>query len=202
MNNLLIAKNTQIEMIADRGYYVPEEEIEALNDYVNHQNMKKLKKLTLTQSYNNDNDESIYVFYMSEDEKIADQLEIFKKKLKKHTYGIIIGDVKTIKSVQKKTYVDYFDPLKTIQLFTFDDLQYNVSQTIYNGSYQKVAKSLVVPTICHIDELSFLFLNDPIVKYYGFQAGDIIRVIEDTDVDIINNKSITYCVVKNEYIDF
>jgi hypothetical protein len=195
--NILIAKNTQIEMIADRGYYVPEEEIAALNE----DNMKKLKKLTLTQSYYND-DESIYVFYITEDEELSKQLEEFKKKMKKHTYGIIISDVSNIKKMQKKNYAGYFDPLKTIQLFSFDDLQYNVSQTIYNGSYQKVAKSLVVPTICHIDELSILFLNDPIVKYYGFQGGDIIKVIEDTDVDVINNKSTTYCVVKNEYIDF
>jgi hypothetical protein len=196
--NILIAKNTQIEMIADRGYYVPEEEIAALN---NNDNMKKLKKLTLTQSYHND-DESIYVFYITEDEDLSKQLEEFKKKMKKHTYGIIISDVNNIKKMQKKNYAGYFDPLKTIQLFSFDDLQYNVSQTIYNGSYQKVAKSLVVPTICHIDELNILFLNDPIVKYYGFQGGDIIKVIEDTDVDVINNKSTTYCVVKNEYIDF
>jgi hypothetical protein len=197
MINILIAKNTQIKMINDRGYTLPREELDVLNNY----SLKKIKKLSLTQSYIK-NEQKLYVLYIEEDDELAKTMNEFKKSLKKYTDGIIISDVKSIKKLQSKKYSGYFDPLKTVQLFTFDDLQYNVTESILNGKFEKIAKSLIVPSIAHIDELSVLFLNDPIVKYYGFEAGDIIKITEDADVDLINNKTISYAVVKNEYVDF
>jgi len=193
MNNILIAKNTQIEMLVDREYNVPEEEIDALD------NLKKLKKLSLSQVYYKE-DESIYVYYIEDDDDLSKKLDEFKKKLKKYTYGMIISTEPIIIKLQSKKYTFYFDPLKYIQLFSFDDLQYNVSQSILNGKYEKVAKSLIIPTIAHADELNILFLNDPIVKYYGYQAGEVIKMVEDTDIDLINDKTISYAIVKNQYI--
>jgi DNA-directed RNA polymerase subunit H (RpoH/RPB5) len=197
MINILIAKNTQIKMIFDRGYTLPNEE----NDILNNYSLKKLKKIDLTQSYIK-NDDKLYVFYIEDDEELAKTMNSFKKSFKKYTKGIIISNEKVIKKLQSKKYAMYFDPLKTVQLFTFDDLQYNVTESILNGKFEKIAKSLIVPSIAHIEDLSILFLNDPIVKYYGFDAGDIIKITEDADVDLINDKTISYAVVKNEYIDF
>lgn len=194
MNQLFTAKKIQIEMLKDRGYEIPDKElIEEDKNYI-----KKFKKLTLNQSYHSDND--LYVYYIDEEEKLVDNMKKFVKIMKNYSHGIIIGNENDIKKLLSKSYKEYFDKLilKTIQVFTYDELQYNISQHILNGVYEKVAKSSVIPSIAHADEMSILLISDPIVKYYGYGVGDVIKITEDNDTNMINDKSISYCIVVNE----
>jgi len=190
MNNIQTAKLTQIEMLVNRGYTIPEEE----------QNLKKIKKLTLNQTYTKDNN-ILYVYYLNE-ETLAADLKIFVQVMKNKTHGIIIGNLKSINKLSSKTYYDQFQKLKlkTIQLFNEDELQYNISTNHLNGTFKKIAKSLIIPSLCHADELPKLLINDPIVRYYGFEAGDVIEMVEDNEVDMLTTKNISYAIVVNEYI--
>lgn len=180
------AKKIQVEMVHNRGYTIPKEEIWMLDQ-------ERKMKQAYNQTYTND-DNILYVHYLNED--LIDDMKIFKKKMKNCTHGMIIGENDDIKKVSTK-YNDYFNPLKKYQLFTIEELQSNITESILNGTFEKVSSSLIIPSIAHANELPFFMLNDPIVKYYDFNAGDVIKITEDSDVDLFENKKISYAIVKN-----
>lgn len=182
-NVKLTAKQIQIEMLADRGYTIPEKEL-----------TEKLKKLTLNQTYTK-NDLSLYVYYLDDSIKLIDNVDFFNKKMKRHHSGIIVGSLNDLKKLLSKKYINQFDKLKTIQFFSYDELQYNVSKHTSNGSYEKSDYKFA-----HANEYIHLLFSDPIVKYYGFNVGDIIKMTEDNIYDMINDKTISYAIVINQSI--
>jgi len=61
-----------------------------------------------------------------------------------------------------------------------------------------IDKSSIIPFIAHIDELPKILLNDPISRYFGFQVGDVIKIIRHYDnINLLNQDDIGYRVVVN-----
>ncbi len=180
------AKKIQVEMVHNRGYTIPKDEIWMLDQ-------ERKMKQAYNQTYIK-NDNILYVHYINE-ENLVDDMKILKKKMKNCTHGMIIGENHEIKKVPK--YTDYFNPLKKYQLFTIEELQSNITENILNGTFEKVPSSLIIPSIAHANELPFFMSNDPIIKYYDFNPGDVIKITEDSDVDLFENKKISYGIVKN-----
>lgn len=177
-------KKNQVDMLSTRGYTIPEEESNIT------------KKTPLNNTYFYDDKEELYVHYCITD-KLVDCLKTFVKKLELLPNGIFISTAKNIADLSKKTYKEYFDALKlkNIQLFTFEELSYNITTNIYSPEYTKIDPSFIIPTIANKNQLPVLLLDDPIVKYYDFRPGDVIRVTDNLDVDIVNTINISYCIV-------
>ncbi len=165
-------KEIEQEMLAQRGYTIVSTQ--------------------LNQIY----DDTLYVHYCLEPQ-LSESLKIFVKKVSKLESGILIGDDETIKNLEKKTYRSYFDQLilKNIQLFTFEELSFNLTKSLYCPIYEKIDPSFIIPTIANANQLPRLLLNDPIVKFYNFKIGNVIRVTTILLIDVVNDTNISYCIV-------
>lgn len=199
MDNMMNVKKTQIEMVRDRGYPISENEMWIIEDEMDKKYKKKFKKIELNQTYIK-NDDILYVYYIGDDLKTS--IKDFKGDMINHSQGILIGDDKQIKTLQSKVYTNFFNKfkLKKIQLFSHLDLVFNITTHNLNGVFEKIPRSLIIPRLCHADQLSCLLINDPIVRYYGYNAGDIIQITEDNDIDTVVNKTISYVIVKNVFV--
>lgn len=179
--DLKIVKQVQQEMISARGFTIPD--YDTLD--------------TLNQEYRNKKSgESAYIHYCQE-ETLSETLDFFVKRMKKMTTGILIGTQHDIKTIKTKTYSKYFKllSLKDIQLFTTDELLFNITTHILSPQYEAIDKELVVPTLANVNQLPKLLKNDPIVKYYNWPAGTIVKVTMDLFLDTMVDYHVTYCFV-------
>ena len=196
MNDLLMVKKTQVEMLRDRGYDVSKEAW-LIDDFTNK---KRFKKMTLNHRYYKD-EESLYVLYIMSDDELVIVMKDFQKKMIKSAAGIVIANTDQLKKLSKTIYQEYFDPLKPIQLFNYDELTFNITKHIFSPRYEVIDKSLIIPSLVHANQLSVILANDPAIKYYGWLPGQVIKVINDNFyTDILNDYQISYCIVSSRIL--
>lgn len=190
MKQKLTAKLTQIEMVRDRGFLIPNNELNITT------NLKKAKDVIFNNvyisNYNDasDNDESLYVHYYNSKRPIKD-IEAFVEEGVYHSRNMLIGIDKFDKA---QTKIIGQLGLKPLELFTIEDLLYNVTHNVYVPKHEKMRDINFV----RIDELPQLLMSDPIVRYYGWIIGDIIRVYRDFyDLALLSTEQYGYCVVKS-----
>jgi DNA-directed RNA polymerase I, II, and III subunit RPABC1 len=186
MINKVIVKKTQIEMLQDRGYTIPQEEQKWL--------LNTKKKITFNQIYTKENN-TLYVHYIVTD--ILDELKEFIKQLEGVDEGLIIGIHPD--ELEKKKYKNLFDDItfKPIQAFDYDDLCYNVTHHIGYDKHELIDKNLIIPTLVDIDQLPVLLKSDPVCRYFNWQVGDIIKIKRVYHgLNLIVQEDIGYRVVK------
>jgi DNA-directed RNA polymerase subunit H (RpoH/RPB5) len=87
-------------------------------------------------------------------------------------------------------------PFKNIQTFEYEDLAYNVTKSIYYDQHELIDKKIIIPVMVDIDQLPIILLNDAVVKYFGFQVGDVIKITRRyNDINLLNQIDIGYRVV-------
>ena len=180
-----MVKKTQIEMISDRGYDVSKESW-LLEDKKNFKLNRRYKK----------QDDSIYVLYIHKNDELIAAMKNFKTKMLNTTAGIIIANAIQLKKLKKSIYEEYIDPLKQIQFFDYEELTYNLTKHLLSPTYIPIDKSLIIPSIAHTSQLPVILLDDPASKYYGWQAGQLIKIVDNNfNTDILMDYYISYCIV-------
>lgn len=179
----LTAKLTQIEMVRDRGFLIPNNE-ETIT-------LRKAKNVTFNNVYiNANNDESLYVHYYDSKKPIK-EIEAFVEEAIYHSRAMLIGIDKFDKA--QKKIIDKLG-LIPLELFLIDDLLYNVTHNIYVPRHKKIDKI----DFARVNELTILLTSDPVVRYYGWQPGDIIKIYRDfNELALLSNKQYGYSIVKS-----
>ena len=137
---------------------------------------------------------------MSDDELVI-VMKDFQKKMVKSAAGIVIANTDQLKKLSKNVYQKYFDPLKQIQLFNYDELTFNLTKHIFSPRYEVIDKSIIMPSLVHANQLPVILANDPASKYYGWVPGQVIKVINDNFyTDILNDYQISYCMVSSNIL--
>ena len=204
MTDLLMVKKTQIEMLSDRGYNIDKEAWLLNDDFINeeHKYLKKFKHMSLNHKYFKDGtDNSLYVLYIKDNDELLIVMKEFQKKMLKSSVGIVIANTEQLKKLAKKIYEDYFDPLKQIQLFNYDELTFNLTKHIFCPTYEVIDKSTIIPSLVHANQLPVILANDPASKYYGWVPGQVIKVIDDNfTTDVLSDYHISYCIISSRIL--
>ena len=198
----LIVKKVQIEMLVDRGYDIPPEEIIFLTSDITPRFVKKYKGKSLNNFYKKNN-ETLFVYYMTQN-KIIEDLKIFIDNIVYYDTGLIVGIEEG--EFNKKKYHKLFEdlPFKPIETFTFDDLSYNVTKHVNYDQHELIDKMIIIPTLVDIDQLPLLLKSDPVCRYFNWSIGDVIKItrryanlgmLNQTDIGMLNQTDIGYRVV-------
>ena len=165
------SKKIQVEMVADRGYEIPDEEQHIL--YEDDPEIDDYN--TIYQGPN-----VLGVYFM-----VDKSLKEFREMMEDCDEGILIYSEVYDKIVKKQKFK------QPIQFFFIEELQSNITKNVFNGTYT------IVTNPFNVHDLPVLYLNDPIVKYYNYPAGTVLKVVEENDLDTLNPYNIIFCIVKN-----
>lgn len=215
-----IVKRTQVEMLKDRGYLIPEDEEDLfladdskgklsstiLTDFVRHytsQDDATFSRENMSTIYQDENGNKTYVYFVPQTAKERQGVGVVQSFVEKLTnQGINLGILITIEdftSDAKKAIADITTPSIQVffdrQLFTNPTL-HKTTPPHYRLTPDERLKFLSENKIQPGQMPSFT-LDEPIVRYYNWKPGDIIRIERfniATD-KIMVTRSIAYRIV-------
>lgn len=212
-------KITQIQMLKDRGYDVADEEqiinmdlntfvqyINAvINKYMNEGGGKISVRSSLTRLYTTPTrSRNMLVYYGSKsDDKSKISIEIvrafqdiiIKNRNINEAVLIVNGDLSSPAE-------DLMNKLKTIkwQIFKDNELTYNPTLHVYTPRHELLSKEEKIKVLqefkTSISNLPLINLKDPIIKYYGWLPGGLVRIFRnDGSLSVLTPNSIGYRVI-------
>ncbi len=193
-NKMWRRKRIQVEMIIDRGYLPDIEETENINDInLFTQNYTTKNKSTfLSNKYRSVTDKkSIYIIYNimlgKRQSDITQIVKIIDKDSKEDALlGIesryIVISHKPISQVveQKLSNLTFHIELFTLDFFAFNPARHVLTQK-HNFLTRDAQTEFFISSGISSNELGSISIDDPIVKYYGYQQniGGIVQIIRD-----------------------
>lgn len=219
MQRLFDVKKTQIQMVEDRGYIVPDEEIKLLDgslqyfiSYLALMNSKGefTARGSLTKIYKNQDGESMLVYYgnlekgkqisIDEVRKYENMIDHFRGLPEENLVeAILIVDHPMSSSANSHINTSINLKIKN-QIFQDSELCYNPTYHVLVPTHIKLTeqekqekiKELMVDT----NKIPLMLPTDPIARYYGWTTGDMILITRiDMGVSILAPKSINYRII-------
>lgn len=222
MQRLFDVKKTQIQMVRDRGYIIPEDELKllsgSLRNFVTHITLMNgqgnfTARGSLTRIYHNDNNGLMLVYYGN----LTGGKQISIEEIRK--YEAIINDLRIKEEQGDKTLnesiliVDH--PISSTannhinndinlkvknQIFQDSDICYNPTHHILVPIHIKLTEEQksekLRELMVDVNKLPIMLNTDPIARYYGWTTGDLIKIVRiDTSVSILAPTSINYRII-------
>ena len=217
MQRLFDIKKTQLQMVRDRGYDIsPEEEVILTIDVYNFANYitglavanpRATARSLLSRSYMatlpDGSTRSMLVYYggKSDPQKqvSAEVVRDFIGLVQRYRINeaILIVDAALSSTGEKELSAL---TLTKWQVFFDSDLTYNPTRHVDTPRHELLspedAQTKLRELRVDLSKLLILKVSDPVVKYYGWTAGNLIRVHRDDQaVSILSPKSINYRVI-------
>lgn len=218
MQRLFDIKKTQIEMTIDRGYIVsPEEEAILtmnLNQFINYvaqlmtTNPQASMRSTLSRFYEGQTEtgerKSMLAYYggkttAQQKQVSADVARQFINNIKKYgiTEGVLIIDAPLSSTGQ--TELNILPPGKR-QVFFDSELTYNPTKHVDTPRHELLSPTAANAKLRQLgvnrSGLLIIKSSDPIVRYYGWLAGGIVKIHRVDDViSVLAPESINYRVI-------
>lgn len=218
MQRLFDIKKTQLEMVKDRGYLISPEEASILDMnldqfmmYVNSlsSQLKRSVRSSLSRSYDAKDSQgkviaTMLVYYggktsPQQKQVSADIVREFIQLVQKYsvTEAVLIVDAPISSKGNEE-----LSALKLTrwQVFFDHELTYNPTRHVDTPLHElippKEAQAKLRELKADISKLLIIKVTDPVVRYYGWQTGNLIRVHRnDRSISILAPKSINYRVI-------
>lgn len=220
-----VKKNFQIPLIQDRGFDIDEEDESILNmnynEFVNFFKRKSASNTTtssfakfiqasLRKKYVKD-DKIIYIYFITTEKKNVSKAEVTLfinhiNSIKDITISyddnnidILLFHNKPIKSANLELLTK---TSKNITLFDIENSLWNPARHALANKAIKSSNEEVInnnnpndPEKIIVKNLPRIQMDDPLVKYYGWKKGDIIKFIRDMRTDSIARKKEEFRIV-------
>jgi DNA-directed RNA polymerase I, II, and III subunit RPABC1 len=172
------AYETCVEMIQQRGYVIIDQDDERI--------------LATRENRSTGSEQQICVFLTNTSKFNVESIQEYIGMMKKmEVWHCIIVYRDSATPVAKKIVEETKDMV--IELFTEDELQYNITKHYlvpkHEIAYKKGTVGCVNFKKKYSDNIPIILKNDPISRFYGYERGDIIKVIR-------KNGYVMYRIVK------
>lgn len=218
MQRLFDIKKTQLEMVRDRGYEISPEEEQILtmniNDFPNYinglaaDNPRAATRSLLSRSYQatlpDGSTRSMLVYYGGKADPRQKQVsaEVVREFIGlvqryRINEAILIVDAALSSTGDKELSAL---TLTKWQVFFDSELTYNPTRHVDTPRHELLspedAQAKLRELRVDLSKLLILKVDDPVVRYYGWTAGNLVRIHrDDQTVSILAPKSINYRVI-------
>jgi DNA-directed RNA polymerase subunit H len=218
MQRLLDIKRTQVQLVRDRGYNIGSDEryltmsVSDFNAAYNQQAAATDTPISvrnfISHRYTKDDGQLLLVYYAAKSESSKKYISI--DIIKSFTYNInhfrtsdnilIVNAPLSAKSVKEIADYQAQHPNRKIQIYQEHDLTYNptlhydvpVHELVPSDQADRLLAELKVTPA----NMLLIREDDPIIRYYGWSPGNIIRVYRnDISISMLAPRSINYRVV-------
>lgn len=218
MQRLFDIKKTQIEMVRDRGYTISDSELAILTmnlhsfeNYINDlitshskSNIRSLLSRSYTATLPDNTTKSMLVYYGGKNnpqqkQVSADVVRDFIGLIQKYGINEALLIVDAPLSSTGESELSSLTLTRT-QVFFDHELVYNPTTHVDTPVHQLLSSEETQAKVreLKVDKSKLLILrfDDPIVRYYGWIPGNVVRVIrDDYNLSILSPKSINYRVI-------
>ena len=218
MQRLFDIKKTQIQLVLDRGYQVPPEEsgiptmtIEEFAVYVNTiATANKIAPRAALSRYYEDKDETgavrrtMLVFFGGKTEPQQKQVsaDVVRRFIQSVQAYNVTEAVLIVDAPLSSTGNNELNALTLVrwQIFNDSDLTYNPTRHVDTPRHELLepgaARELLRDMKVDVSKLLIIKSNDPVIRYYGWPIGGIVRVHRnDRSVSILAPKSVNYRII-------
>lgn len=120
---------------------------------------------------------SILIFLLGSDklniEGVKEMLQTMERLRLRH--GVLVYRHSVTSSAKK--ILDSLEPPQRIELFALHELQYDLTQHMYFHPHEKLTDVQELGLLQNqIAKLPKILSTDPVVRYFGFQKNDILRI--------------------------
>lgn len=163
---------TTIQMLKDRDYDIPEH----YND-ITFMLFKELYNNDKLDIYLKTGDKSVFVKILFINKIHASKLENYIKQINEHyspKYMIFVGPLNATDSI-----INLLEKYNNVQLFNSKKLQINITKHEFVPKHIKLDdnKKIEITEKYSLESFPIIQISDPVVQYYNFQRGDIIKII-------------------------
>jgi len=145
----------------------------------------------------------LLVFYSANSSKTDTQdVKSFKAECFKHKVTdavFITGDNLIAGAVRELEKIKMYPKPGRFQVFRDSDLMFCPIEHILTPKHERIPTDGVAPLLAALqtstNKMPFIYSNDPIVKWYGWTVGDIIKIYRDDNTKITVKKSYQYRAV-------
>jgi len=165
LNIMEKAYETCVEMIEHRGYIIIDQDDERILATRENRITKK--------------EEQICVFITNTSKFNVESIQEYISMMKKmDVWNCIIVYRDSATPVAKKIIEETKD--MNIELFTEDELQYNITKHVLVPKHEIAFKKGTVGCVNfkkkYTDNIPIILKSDPVSRYYGYEKGDIIKI--------------------------
>lgn len=149
-----------------------------------YRNKEPLPESTMAFLFHNDRAETVLVWYFCYDKMNIDSIKEFIHLLETNhvKHGIIVYQG-TVTSSTRKVIENLFQ--FRMELFDLKELQYDLTSFRYFCRHDRLEPAKAAEVRQKFGtSLPTLLRTDPVVRYYQFQKGDIIRVTRRNDTQV------------------
>lgn len=211
-HTLFFIKNTQSQMLHDRGFIIPEAE-QQLVELDNHEfqqfmnarstETKQTVRSLLSQKYVHQSEPRIALVYYGTtygkphlSKAVVDNFIAEAQRVMATDAILIAEELPSASAMKEISAVITFK----IQIFLDSELMYNVVNHEYVPRHKLLSVTkqaqLLEKMKIKLSQLSQIMHYDPVIKYYGWPRGRIVKIYRVDDVIAVMNKnSINYRVI-------
>ncbi|XP_006663193.1 DNA-directed RNA polymerase V subunit 5A [Oryza brachyantha] len=184
---LFLARRTALEMLRDRGYSVPEEEIaRTLPEFRAWWGEKsEIERLAFTTTLVSDPSKKVQiVFCPPEPVKIATIREIYRQTEGENLSRLILILQSRILSRARESIKEIFK-LK-VDIFQVTELLVNITKHVLKPKHEVLSAAQKAKLLKQYNvedsQLPRMLETDPVARYYGLDKGTVVKVIYDSEL--------------------
>lgn len=214
--NLFLNRRTIMHLLETRDYNIKDSKRNFENyelfqkkysEYIQENDLDGLKQKFSGRFTANDGSKTIYVWFSSVESGTKSTgksiMQRFLQEIEENDAdtGIIIIDIK-FASEAGKEFENAKKRIPGLQFFLADELYSTIIHHVLVPKHELVTpeeKPILIKEmkLRHPDDMEFILNTDPVVKFYGWSVGDMIRIHRNNDfVDILTPLTYGYRVVK------
>lgn len=168
LNDFLRTQDTIFEMLEARGYIVDEEKLTEIDDKDILMVFKNKKKESI-----------LIIWHIRSDVCVEDMKECHRQLRENNVRNAII--IKTGKLTPAANNINDISIDYKIQIFDIEELKINITKHNFVPKHELLSlsqqKELLESYKVEKKQLPKISYNDPIVKFYGWKRGSIVRII-------------------------
>ncbi|XP_042483566.1 DNA-directed RNA polymerases II and IV subunit 5A-like [Macadamia integrifolia] len=187
---LFRVRRTVMELLKDRGYVVPDSEIEMTKEQFIEKYGKIFKRedLDFSRSKHNDPSDKICVFFVDDKDgkKIGKKrVEEYKDRMKQAGASRSIMILSRAPSPMAKKEMELHKPAIHVEVFLDQELMFNITKHFLVPKHQVLSADEVKILVCryHLKllQLPRIQVNDPVARYFGLVPGQVLRISRSSE---------------------